>query len=107
MDMDKTFFALSHPVRRRLLERIATGDMSVGEASRGLEESPSQMTKHVRILEDAGLVVRHKEGRVHRLHFDAAPLGEAMDWVAHHRAFWTARFDALDAYLNRVEKGDG
>lgn len=105
--MDKTFFALSHPVRRILLERIAAGDLSVGEASRGLDHSAAQMTKHVRILEEAGLLVRHKEGRVHRLHFDAAPLDEAMDWVARHRAFWAGRFDALDAYLNQQEKSDG
>ncbi|MCB1890156.1 MAG: helix-turn-helix transcriptional regulator [Rhodocyclaceae bacterium] len=104
--MDKTFFALSHPVRRTLLERLAASDLSVGEAARGLAESPSQITKHLRILEQAGLLARHREGRVHRLHFEPAPLAEAFDWVARHRDFWRTRFDALDAYLNRMEATD-
>ncbi len=104
--MDKTFFALSHPVRRTILERIAMADLSVGEAAHGLAESPSQITKHLRILEQAGLLARQREGRLHRLHFEPAPLVEAMDWVARHRAFWTRRFDALDDYLNRLESPD-
>ncbi len=101
--MDKTFFALSHPVRRTLIERLATSDLSVGEAARGLSESPSQITKHLRILEQAGLLERHREGRVHRLHFQPAPLVEAIDWVARHRSSLSQRFDALDAYLSHLE----
>ena len=105
--MDKTFFALSHPTRRALLERLAGGDLTIGEAADGLGDSPSQITKHVRILEAAGLVARRRDGRTHRLRFDPAPIDEALGWLARHRAFWSGRLDALADHLDAQERADG
>lgn len=102
--IDQTFFALAHPVRRAVLERLAEGDKTVAEVSAGLGESPSQMTKHLRILERAALLTRHKSGRHHQLHFEARPLEEAMNWVIRHREFWARKFDALEAYLQTISE---
>lgn len=103
--IDDTFFALSHPVRRGMIERLVREDLSVAEVSETFKESPSQMTKHLHILERAGLLSRTKEGRVHRLHFQQEPLGEIMDWVIRHRKFWEGRFDALENYLQKLSEG--
>ena len=102
--IDDVFFALSHPVRRAVLERLAQEDLSVAETSAPFDESPSQMTKHLHILERAGMLSRKKEGRVHRLHMEPAPLKEIMDWVSHYQAFWESRFDALENYLHKVNE---
>lgn len=105
--MDRTFFALSHPTRRALLERLAGGDLTIGEAAEGLGDSPSQITKHVRILESAGLVSRRREGRTHRLRFKAGPIDEAMDWLGRQQVFWRGRLDGLADYLDGQDHRDG
>ena len=105
--MDRTFFALSHPTRRALLERLAGGDLTIGEAAEGLGDSPSQISKHVRILEAAGLVARRREGRTHRLRFNARPIDEALDWLGRQRTFWNGRLDALADYLDGQDHRDG
>ena len=102
--IDEAFFALSHPVRRGVIERLARKDMSVAQVSETFEESPSQMTKHLHILERAGFLSRKKEGRVHRLHFQHEPLDEMMNWVIQHRKFWEDRFDALEHYLHKLSE---
>ena len=102
--IDDVFFALSHPVRRGMIERLARGDLSVGEVSETFHETPSQMTKHLHILERAELISRKKEGRVHRLRFQHEPLYKMMEWVFRHRKFWEDRFDALENYLHTLEK---
>ena len=100
--IDDAFFALSHPVRRGVIERLAQGDLSVTEVSKTFNESPSQMTKHLHILERAELLSRKKEGRVHRLHFQHEPLEEIMGWVIKNRKFWENSFDALEKYLHKL-----
>ena len=100
--IDDVFFALSHPVRRGVLEHLAKEDSSVSELSAPLGESPSQMTKHLHILERSGLLKRTREGRVHRLHMEPAPLKEVMDWVSRYQKFWEQKFDALEKYLDKL-----
>ncbi len=102
--IDDVFFALSHPVRRAVLERLALEDLSVAETSAPFDESPSQMTKHLYILERAGMLSRKREGRVHKLHMEAKPLKEIMDWVVRYQKFWDARFDALENYLHKINE---
>lgn len=102
--IDDAFFALSHPVRRKVLERLATGDLSVTDVSAPLGETPSQMTKHLHILERAGMLSRKKEGRVHRLHIEPEPLKDIMDWVSRYQKFWNDRFDALENYLHSISE---
>lgn len=100
--IDDAFFALSHPVRRAVLERLAQEDLSVADVSKSFNESPSQMTKHLHILERAGMLSRQKEGRVHKLHMEPEPLKEIMDWVVRYQKFWDDRFDALESYLHTI-----
>lgn len=102
--IDDAFFALSHPVRRGVIERLSQGDLSVTEVSSVFDESPSQMTKHLHILERAELLSRKKEGRVHRLHFQHEPLEEIMDWVIKNRKFWEDNFDSLEKYLRKIKE---
>ncbi len=97
--LDRSFQALSHPVRRRIVERLARGPAPIGEAARGLGISKPAVTKHVRILEDAGLVIRAVEGRTHRLGLAGARLAEAGAWIEHYCALREAKFDAVDRFL--------
>ena len=102
--IDDAFFALSHPVRRAVIEDLVQKDLSVAQVSEKFDESPSQMTKHLHILERSGFLSRKKEGRVHRLHFQHEPLEEIISWVVRNRKFWEDRFDALEKYLHSLRK---
>ncbi len=108
--LDRSFGVLAHPARRAIVERLARGPATVGEATRGLPISKPAVTKHVRLLEEAGLVARSVEGRTHRLRFEAAPLADAARWLDVHRALWEAKFDAVERHLSETrpkEDGDG
>ncbi len=102
--IDDAFFALSHPVRRKIIERLSEGDMSVADVSEPLGETPSQMTKHLQILERGGMLSRTKHGRTHQLHMETESLKEIMDWVSYYQQFWETRFDALEDYLHQLGK---
>jgi DNA-binding transcriptional ArsR family regulator len=100
-ELDEIFFALSHPARRRLLTRLGEhGDQAVGPLAGPLRQSPAQITKHLAILERAGLITRQIAGREHRLHLQASALLPATDWIERHRAFWSASLDTLEHYLD-------
>jgi DNA-binding transcriptional ArsR family regulator len=98
-ELDRSFLALSHPARRTIVERLAAGPATVGQASRGLGLSKPAVTKHVRILEDAGLVKRAVEGREHRLRLETDSMSEAERWIERHRELWERKFDAVERYL--------
>ena len=97
--VERSFHALGHSARRSIVERLARGPATVGEAAAGLEISKPAVTKHLKVLEAAGIVSRRVEGRTHVLQLSAAPLGEAEDWIEHHRRLWEAKFDEVDRYL--------
>ena len=103
--LDRSFLALSHPARRTIVERLAQGSATVGEASQGLGLSKPAVSKHVRVLEDAGLVRRDVEGREHRLRLEARPMSEAEAWIERHRELWERKFDAVERYLADGEGG--
>ena len=96
---ERSFHALGHPVRRQIVERLARGPATVGEASAGLPVSKPAVTKHVRVLEEAGVVARAVEGRTHLLHLEERPLSEAGQWIERHRALWESKFDAIEEFL--------
>jgi DNA-binding transcriptional ArsR family regulator len=105
--LDEVFFALSHPARRRMLARLGErGDQSVAPLSEPLQQSPAQVTKHLAILERAGLISRRVEGREHRLHFEPSGLRPALDWVARHRELWSRSLDRLEQFLDSVAERD-
>jgi DNA-binding transcriptional ArsR family regulator len=93
------FRALAHPIRRGIVERLAHGSATVGEATGGFGVSKPTISKHVKVLEEEGVVVRTIEGRTHRLGLDLDALGEAVEWVDRQRAIWERMFDVVDDYL--------
>ena len=97
--LDSVFGALSDATRRAILEELAHGDRTVGELAEPFAISRPAISKHLRVLERAGLVQRTPEGRINRCTLDAEPLREAADWVEHYRDFWEGRLDALSRYL--------
>jgi DNA-binding transcriptional ArsR family regulator len=99
--LDRSFLALSHPVRRAIVERLAEGPATVGEATRGLAVSKPAVTKHLKVLENAGLVHRAVEGRTHRLSLETGSLAEAEQWLELHRSLWESYFDAVERHLRR------
>lgn len=97
--LDATFQALSDSTRRAILARLREGDASISELARPFKMSFAAVSKHIRVLEGAGLVTRRVEGRAHRCRLNAEPLRAVADWSARYRAFWERRLEALDDLL--------
>ena len=93
------FRALSHPIRRGIVERLAAGSATVGEATAGFGVSKPAISKHLKVLEETGVVTRVVEGRTHRLSLDTHTFDEAADWMDRQRALWGRLFDVVDDYL--------
>jgi DNA-binding transcriptional ArsR family regulator len=93
------FKAISHPIRRGIVERLAAGPATVGDATRGFGVSKPAITKHLKVLEQTGAVRREVLGRTHRLSLEPAVLGDAADWMDRQRALWGRLFDVGDEYL--------
>lgn len=98
-----TFAALADPTRRAILERLARGDASVSELAEPFQVSLPAISKQLRVLEQAGLVTREKEGRVRRCRLDAEPMKEAARWLARYRRYWERQLDSLADYLNELQ----
>jgi DNA-binding transcriptional ArsR family regulator len=94
------FRAVAHPIRRAIVERLAQGPATVGVVTRGFGVSKPTISKHLKVLERAGVVVRTVEGRTHQLDLNVVPLVEAADWFDRQRAIWTRMFDAVDDLLS-------
>ncbi len=97
--LDRTFAALADPTRRRILNRLASGEASVTELAEPFEMSLPAISKHLSVLERAGLITREREGRVRRCSLEREPLAEALGWIAQYGRFWEQRFDALERLL--------
>ena len=97
--VNDSFKALSHPIRRGIVERLATGPSTVGDATAGFGVSKPAISKHQKVLEETGVVTRVVEGRTHRLSLEPRALSEAADWMDRQRALWTRLFDVVDEYL--------
>lgn len=93
------FRALSHPIRRGIVERLAAGPATVGEATSGFGVSKPAISKHLKVLEETGVLKRRIDGRTHRLELEPAVLSTAADWMDRQRALWGRMFDAVDDYL--------
>jgi DNA-binding transcriptional ArsR family regulator len=97
--LDSTFAALSDATRRGILARLASGEASVTELAAPYDMSLPAVSKHLRVLELAGLVARRKDGRVQRCQLLAEPMRDASAWIEHYRRFWDAQFDSLARFL--------
>lgn len=102
-DLDAVFAALAHPIRRAIIERLAEGDCAVGDLAAPHDVSAPAISKHLRILEEAGLLEQTPDGRVRRCALKAQPLSAAFSWIVRYRIFWEDRLDRLAKHL----EGDG
>ena len=94
-----TFTALAHPIRRELVQRLSSGSATVGEASRGLGVSKPTISRHLKLLEDAGVVTRVVDGRTHRLGLQTQALADAAHWIESQRTRWEQLFDVVGDHL--------
>jgi DNA-binding transcriptional ArsR family regulator len=97
--LDRVYAAIADPTRRAIIGVLATGEANVGDLVQRFPISFNGVSKHVKVLERAGLVTRRVRGREHRLRLNARPLREAARWIDHYREFWGARLDALESFL--------
>jgi len=108
--LSSTFAALADPTRRAILARLASGETSVTDLAKPFDISLPAVSKHLKVLEGAGLIARGRDAQWRPCRLQATPLKSVADWVEHYRRFWEESFDKLDAYLKelqRKEKKDG
>jgi DNA-binding transcriptional ArsR family regulator len=97
--LDRSFAACSHPIRRGILERLSDGELTVGEATADFGVSKPAISKHLKVLEEAGTIVRVIDGRTHRLRLGEHPLDEAYVWMTNQRELWERKLDTVEEYL--------
>lgn len=102
--LSATFAALASPTRRAILARLASGETSVTELAEPFEMTLPAVTKHLKVLEKAGLVARGREAQWRPCQLEAAPLKDVSEWVENYRSFWEKRLDRLDSYLQELQK---
>ena len=105
--LNRTFAALADPTRRQILAHLARGDRRVTDLARPHNMSLPAVSKHLRVLENAGLLRRRRYGRVHEMQLNAEPLKKAAQWVEDYRKFWEGSLDRLADYLKKTEKPAG
>jgi DNA-binding transcriptional ArsR family regulator len=102
--LSSTFGALADPTRRAILARLASGEASVTEIAEPFEMSLPAVSKHLKVLERAGLIARSREAQWRRCRLEVSPLRDASDWIDQYRLFWEQRFDRLEAYLADLQQ---
>src|SRR5262245_46790039 len=98
------FKALAHPIRRGIVERLGGGTATVGEATQGFGISKPAISKHLKVLEETGVVSRVVDGRTHRLSLEPGALEGAAEWMDRQRALWGRMFDVVDDYLKEKQR---
>ena len=101
--LSATFAALADPTRRAILARLASGETSVTQLAEPFEMSMPAISKHLKVLERAGLIARGREAQWRPCRLEPAPLKQASDWIEDYRRFWDERFDRLDEYLTELK----
>jgi DNA-binding transcriptional ArsR family regulator len=101
--LSNTFSALADPTRRAMLARLALGELSVTELAKPFEMSMPAISKHLKVLERAGLISRGREAQWRPCKLKAAPLKDAAEWIEHYRKFWEESLDRLDDYLREIQ----
>jgi DNA-binding transcriptional ArsR family regulator len=104
--LSATFSALADPTRRAILARLTKGEASVTELAQPFDMTMPAITKHLKVLERAGLVIRGREAQWRPVRLEAGPLREVSGWLQHYRQFWDESLDRLDDYLQAIQKGD-
>lgn len=101
-----TFSALADPTRRAILQRLAHGEASVSELTEPFDISMPAISRHLKVLEQAGLVARTRQAQWRPVQLNAVPLAEVAGWVERYRRHWQSEFDRMDAYLAELQKGN-
>ncbi len=101
--LDVTFMALADPTRRAILVRLTEHECTASELAQPFAISAPAVSKHLRILENAGLILREKQGRIHKFQLDAGPMKDAASWIEKYRIFWENQFDSLEKYLEKTK----
>lgn len=101
--LSTVFSALADPTRRAILARLTRGDATVTELAAPFAVSQPAISRHLRVLEEAGLISRHRQATARLSHLEADPLREATDWLASYREFWDERYDRLDTLLTELQ----
>ncbi len=104
--LSATFAALADPTRRAILSRLASGEASVNDIAEPFDMSLPAVSKHLKVLERAGLVSRSRSAQWRPVKLEATPLRDAAGWIDHYRQFWESSLDRLDEYLTRLQAGD-
>ena len=102
--LSTTFAALADPTRRAILARLISGQASVSELAEPFQMSLPAVSKHLKVLERAGLIIRGRAAQWRPCRLEAAPLKDAADWLEHYRRFWEESFDRLESYLSELQK---
>ena len=102
--VNNPFKALSHPIRRGIVERLDAGPAGVGEVTRDFGVSKPAISKHLKVLEETGVITRVVEGRTHRIALKPEVLDEAAEWMERQRAIWERMFDVVDEYLQEEQR---
>ena len=102
--LDNTFTALSDVTRRAIVARLADGEQPLSKLAEPFDMSQTAVSKHVRVLSDAGLVIVEKRGRTRHCKLEAAPMKEAIDWLKYYEAFWADKFASLSKHLAKDKK---
>jgi DNA-binding transcriptional ArsR family regulator len=105
--LDVTFAALADPTRRAILARLAAGEASVNDLAKPFAMSQPAISKHLKVLERAGLISRTRDAQRRPCRIEAKPLGEASGWLDTYRRFWEGRFQRLDVLLEELQKPEG
>lgn len=105
-DLSAKFAALADPTRRAILARLTEGEASVNDLAQPFDMSLAAVSKHLKVLEKAGLITRGKEAQWRPARLEPMGLKGMAEWLEHYRRYWDSSFDRLDAYLNRIQKGD-
>jgi len=103
-DLSRTFAALADPTRRAILARLASGEASVTELAEPFDMTMPAISKHLKVLERAGLIARSRDAQYRPCHLSGAPLKDIADWVGRYRQFFEESFDRLDDYLRELQK---
>jgi DNA-binding transcriptional ArsR family regulator len=104
--LSATLSALADPTRRAILARLSLGETSVNELAKPFEMSLPAVSKHLKVLERAGLITRGRAAQWRPCRLAAAPLKDVAGWLEHYRRFWEESFDRLDQYLSEIQKGE-
>jgi DNA-binding transcriptional ArsR family regulator len=102
--LSMVLLAMGDPTRREILKKVSRGDPSVLEIAESFPISLPAISKHLKVLERAGLISRKREGRVHRFKLIGRPMKDAYEWVRNYQRFWQVQFDSLETYLEKAKK---